>query len=239
MIPKKDLQAGAIVWLDAHADSLDPKAFARSLLDYSKLNHPVLVLNTLRSDHNLIWICMVRSKDKDKHKVQWLTTAQMTSVGRFRDAYMPVLEYTSATTNASKCEECGSTHTFRKGIDRLRGDQALLYQDMYMKKDTHIKFDRVFEVSLQMLDYWDQKRRIGMVSLRHVENMAAKAITRLTPDSYALKRWPKCIKSLPCEVGAAFLGQSESWTGPLPMDLTGLVGCLDPRAIAAMMLALK
>jgi hypothetical protein len=61
VLHKSAIERGMILWLLADADEEDLSAFDRSLLERNALNHPVIVLNTLRWDHEYVWVCTVSS----------------------------------------------------------------------------------------------------------------------------------------------------------------------------------
>lgn len=193
MVSKDDVPEVSILWLREDADTRDPTTFACSGLEQ------VLVLNALRSDHSLVWVCL------------------LTSTILRRAKSLRLLEWT--TKPGRECKECGHTHTLREGLDnKLRYDEAVIYQDTRMHKKTHIRVETVYEISLRMLDFRSQNTHIDPVSLSHVENMA-EGVERLSCQSYAMRRSPEDVGSFPVEVRAAFMEQGRSRTDPLPMNL--------------------
>lgn len=59
LLLKHEVEAGAIFWLRKDANKCDAEAYGRSGLDDGALHHPMLILRTLRSDHDFVWACIV------------------------------------------------------------------------------------------------------------------------------------------------------------------------------------
>jgi hypothetical protein len=58
---KVNLRAGQVTRLRRDAHQRAPDAWQRSGLDSGALNHPAIVIDTLRADHEYVWVCMVRA----------------------------------------------------------------------------------------------------------------------------------------------------------------------------------
>ncbi len=56
-LSKSDVFPGAILWLGPNAHILDNVTYGRSDLTQEALDHPVLVVATLRDGHSFLWIC--------------------------------------------------------------------------------------------------------------------------------------------------------------------------------------
>ena len=56
---KAGIDKGLILWLREDAHERDVDAWYRSGVGVTALNHPVLVVDTLRRDHEYLWVCIV------------------------------------------------------------------------------------------------------------------------------------------------------------------------------------
>jgi hypothetical protein len=86
-----------------------------------------------------------------------------------------------------------------------------------MDKPTHIRIDRVFEVSTRMLSRWMPNKSISPSSLQNLFNVTVRAANQLGRESYALRKYPQSV-----DLFAVFnLGPlyNHNGYGPLPVDV--------------------
>ena len=58
-LTKDDIRDGSLLWLRSDADEIHPSCFKRSGLTKQALNHPALIIDALRPDHDYVLICTV------------------------------------------------------------------------------------------------------------------------------------------------------------------------------------
>ena len=61
---KRKIFPGIVLWLDEDASAADNIIYRRSGLTSGALDHPVLVVDTLRDDHEYLWVCVVSRLDR-------------------------------------------------------------------------------------------------------------------------------------------------------------------------------
>ena len=145
-LKKRDVRAGAILWLRNNTNTRDPEAFQRSGLDRGALGHPVMVINTLAFRHPFIWICMVRC---------FSPLPSFANAPQIRGTYkawrrdISILETFSRTGN-NRCGECRTHHLITRG-NTTNPNAIGLEGDHAPERHRHLAAGEVFEVSLAMM----------------------------------------------------------------------------------------
>jgi hypothetical protein len=116
------------------------------------------------------------------------------------DSYHPVLTQLGIEDNRCACgphDVDPKTHV---------QERILLGAGMKMNVPSHVRVDRVFEVSVNMLAPFGRETYITPKSITYVvEQLIWRARARLLQKSSACSRWPPTNRTLPHEIGALFL----------------------------------
>lgn len=160
---KCDVKVGYVLHLPRDADTRDPAAFSASKLSEQGLNHPVIIVDLL---------------DDNPEMVEKVKIVKCTSVN-FKHGYddLRIAHYDDRGM-PTQCAQCKEAHT-TKAKDMLTHKN----RSIQMKKPTHVKTDEKHVVSLLMLRAFSRQDGLGLYALDERSVTLLKKKAGIVPTS--------------------------------------------------------